>query len=216
MLVRPDPRVVVARSKPAPSSRTSKLRWPPVSDRAIVTPVAPEYFAAFWRASRQQKYTADSTSGGYLPAPWVSTVTPRGDFRPCASSAGGQAPIRQQWRVDPPGQVAEVLQGGLGVGSEFCKQGAGPGGVLHHQRFGQAELHSQGHQLLLGPVVDVPLDPPPLGVLSGDEALSGGAEILDQPDVAKHEAGPRGQVPGQMVLRGGESLAGRLPQGEGA
>jgi uncharacterized RDD family membrane protein YckC len=63
MLVRPAPAASASVSKPTPSSRTSKLNaslWPSLT----VMVVAPACLAAFWSASRQQKYTALSTSCG--------------------------------------------------------------------------------------------------------------------------------------------------------
>ena len=64
MFVRPAPGVTTDPSKPAPSSRTSKTR-PSRSPSAIVTAApSPACFEAFCTASRQQKYTAFSTSAG--------------------------------------------------------------------------------------------------------------------------------------------------------
>ena len=64
MPCRPVPMPFAFGSKPTPSSRTSKLKYPsPLSSRTVTAP-APEYFAAFWTASRQEKYTAASISCG--------------------------------------------------------------------------------------------------------------------------------------------------------
>ena len=64
MLVRPAPRVDPFTSNPQPSSRTSKCS-PSPAVRSIVIRCAPSAcLDAFCIASRQQKYTALSTSGG--------------------------------------------------------------------------------------------------------------------------------------------------------
>ena len=74
---------------------------------------APEYFAMFWKASRTEKYTADSTSGVYRPTPPGQIVTGTADAR-LGFHSGDQASVRQQGRVDAAGQIAQVLEGGLG------------------------------------------------------------------------------------------------------
>ena len=50
--------------------------------------------------------------------------------------------------------------------------------------------------------VDVALEPPTLLVLSGDQPLPGRAEVLDERDVAQHEAGLRGEVAHELLLAG--------------
>ena len=49
---------------------------------------------------------------------------------------------------------------------------------------GKVQLHGQRHELLLGAVVDVSFQPPALLVLSRDQPVAGGPEVLDQPHVA--------------------------------
>ena len=51
----PEPRWADAGSKPRPSSDTVKLRVPFRCASRTVAAVASEYFATFWRASRQEK-----------------------------------------------------------------------------------------------------------------------------------------------------------------
>ena len=62
-------------SNPIPSSVTSNVRLPFASERRTVAFVALAYFATFWSASRQEKYTAASVSSGYRPVPSGSTST---------------------------------------------------------------------------------------------------------------------------------------------
>ena len=60
----------------------------------------------------------------------------------------------------------------------------------------QAELDAERDELLLGAVVQVPLDPLPLVVLGlhepsprGPQVVDGGLQLGGQPDVAQHEPG---------------------------
>ena len=62
-------------------------------------------------------------------------------------------------------------------------------------------LIASDYQLLLGAVVDVALDPSPLGILRGDQApprrpqvREPGRQLLPEPDVAQHEPDLRGEV----------------------
>src|SRR5207249_5973789 len=76
-------------------------------------------------------------------------------------------------------------------------------------------------QLLLGAVMDVPLDPTTLAVLRRHETLTRRTELLEvraqllgQPDVPQDESGLRGQILDQLVLRGGEGVVRRLRDGQ--
>ncbi len=85
MLVRPDPRGVVAGSKPTPSSATVNSSCPSVSGDGGMG--APAYLAVFCRASRQQKYTAASVC-------WSWRVMP----------SASRPPAGRPWRAGPAGQ----------------------------------------------------------------------------------------------------------------
>jgi hypothetical protein len=88
--------------------------------------------------------------------------------------------------------------------------------VLWSDGLGQAQLHLQGHQLLLGAIVDVALDPAALGVLGLDQPDPGGLEVFDQPDVSKDQPGLGGQVPGELILGRGQALPRGLGDGKGS
>ena len=62
--------------------------------------------------------------------------------------------------------------------------------------------------------MDVALQAPPLLVLGGHQALTGGPEVLDEPDVAKDEARLRRQVADQLLLRGVHRVGGGHPDGQ--
>ena len=62
MLVRPEPLVVVATSKPAPSSLTLNCSVTVLLGSRTTAPDACAYFCTFCSASSTEKYTAASTS----------------------------------------------------------------------------------------------------------------------------------------------------------
>ena len=87
----------------------------------------------------------------------------------------------------------------------------------------RAALHGERHQLLLGAVVDVALDPPSLTVLGRHQALPRrpellevGTKLLGQPHVPQHQPGLRGQVVDELVLRRGERIVRRFRHRERA
>ena len=89
--------------------------------------------------------------------------------------------------------------------------------------FQQAELDPQGDELLLRPVVQVPLDLPPFGVLRldqpaarGPQFVDGGPQVGGELGVAQHEARLGGQVLQQLVLGAGQRLGPGLAQGQRA
>ncbi len=67
--------------------------------------------------------------------------------------------------MDALGQVTQVSEDGPRIGLEF-DQGAFIELTPPDLCTGQAEFGHEGHQFLLGTIVDVPLDPPPLRLLS--------------------------------------------------
>ena len=71
--------------------------------------------------------------------------------------------------------------------------------VLGDGELGRVELDAQGHQVLLRPVVDVALQPPPRFVLRGDQPLPGGPQVLDQARVGRHQACLRGDIGYQLL-----------------
>jgi len=85
------------------------------------------------------------------------------------ADGGGQALVGEQRRVDAAGQVAQGLQRAAGLGLELGDQGPFPVLVLAGQRLRLGQRAGDGEQLLLGAVVDVALDPPPLLILRGDD-----------------------------------------------
>ena len=87
MPCRPLPRGVALGSNPVPSSVTSNESSPSLAHSRASARVACAYFATFCSASRQEKYTADSTSCGYRATPSGDTLTGSGDLRACASRA---------------------------------------------------------------------------------------------------------------------------------
>ena len=69
-----------------------------------------------------------------------------------------EALVRQERRIDAPGQVAEVLQRRVRLALELADDLARLLRVSFDQAVGELELDGERHQLLLRPVVDVPLE----------------------------------------------------------
>ena len=132
---------------------------------------------------------------------------------PTAAPQRGAEPfLREQRRVDPAGEPDERLDrlGGrrLLVAQELHRRGPA---TRVGQRLGEAEVHRQGDQVLLGAVVDVALQEPALVVLGVDQPLARAAQLLGagrqllepllelgaQPRAAQHQAGLGGQ-PGEQ------------------
>ena len=131
-----------AGSKPAPSSSTVNPR--PVRPDPAGSPgcrLAPACLAAFCTASRQQKYAAASTSGGYRPDVGVGRPRPGpggADGRP---ERGARALVLQQRGVDPARQ-SDQRGHGLGraaaswaASSASARSGARPASVSARRRF---------------------------------------------------------------------------------
>ena len=76
------------------------------------------------------------------------------------------------------GQGPELLDGVLDVCPQLVHHLDGRGRVVLHGVLGQAELDGQRHQVLLGPVVQVPLQLAALGVTGGDDAGAAGPWLL--------------------------------------
>ena len=84
----------------------------------------------------------------------------------------GEALVGEERRVDPVGEVAELLQGVLEVAPQLLHESPGLVRVPLGELAGQADLDCQRHEVLLRPVVQIPLDPPTLGVPRGHDAAS--------------------------------------------
>ncbi len=106
-------------------------------------------------------------------------------------------------------QVADLGDGGPHVGGDLVEDLGGGRPVLRlarEQLPRQAEVHGERHQVLLGTVVDVALDPPALGVGGGDEPQARGAQLLvGPPEVV--QAGPKRCVEAAVVQHDSEPTA---------
>jgi hypothetical protein len=79
--------------------------------------------------------------------------------------------VGQQRRVDAPGEVAEVGKRASRVRLQFAQDLPGLRRVLINRHPGEPELDGEGHQILLGSVVDVAFQAPPHLILRGHKAL---------------------------------------------
>jgi hypothetical protein len=112
--------------------------------------------AVFCRASRTQKYTAADAVHRHRDR---QRGPPRLGFK-----RRGQPLVGQQRRVDAASQRPQVLQRRGQPVAQLPGRCSYLGRVVG-DRVKQAELDPQRHKLLLGAVMQVPLDPLPLGVL---------------------------------------------------
>ena len=64
--------------------------------------------------------------------------------------------VGEERRVDPPGEVPQVVESPSGLGLQFDEHLSSPIRVLTHEVFGKPLLDGQSHELLLRAVVDVP------------------------------------------------------------
>ena len=167
--------------------------------RRMSTCVACAYFATLFNASRQQKYTADSTSCRYRSTPSGCTVTGTADFLACASSAAG-SPCRRGGVDRSASKVPEVLEGLTGLPLELGQQLARLRRVAFHHRFGQAQLDRERDELLLSAVMDVPFERAGAFVLCADDPPPGLSKVLDQPNVPEHQSRLRRHVTGELLL----------------
>src|SRR5205814_792233 len=69
--------------------------------------------------------------------------------------------------------------GQLGVLVGFLHEGPGGGGIPVELLLGHPEVHGQGHQPLLGAVVEVALDAAPLRLDDVEELLPAGPQLVD-------------------------------------
>ena len=117
--------------------------------------------------------------------------------------------VGEQRRIDAARQVSQVLERVVGLGLDVGQHRLGLRGIAIHQGFRQTLLHRQRHQLLLRPVVDVALQGLRPHILRGDDAATRLAKVLDQPDVAQHEPGLRGDVGHQTFTIGSQRFGRR-------
>ena len=103
-----------------------------------------------------------STGPGALPA-WALMAA----GRPWSASSGGWMPRAR----------SRSVSSAAGLGPELGDQRPFPLLVLAGHRLRQGQRGGDGQQLLLGAVVDVALDPPPLVVGSGDDPQPRGLQF---------------------------------------
>ena len=119
------------------------------------------------------------------------------------------------------GQVAQLLDGVLHRVAERVEHLGGRLGVVGEDVLGEAQVHREGHEVLLGAVVEVALDLAPLGVAGRDDAGARGAQVLVgalqvleallergvELDVVEGEADLAGQLGEHAVVLVGEVVA---------
>lgn len=120
--------------------------------------------------------------------------------RPLGDRFQGRAQPRlvQRGRVDPPGHLAQLVQGPAALVVGLAQQAVAAVGVL--AAAGPAEQHAEGDEALLHSVVQVALDAAPFVVHRVDDRGAAGGQLGDPPLqlllVARAE-----EVPGQLPLQ---------------
>ncbi len=105
-----------------------------------------------------------------------------------------QPAVGQDRRVDRVRHAAHILQQRAHLVLRLGQRLLHPRVTAAEALAGQAEPRAERHHLLLDAVVQVPLDPAALGVLSCDHPLPGRGQLRRKPDVAHRRAGLRRDV----------------------
>ena len=131
--------------------------------------------------------------------------------------------VRQERRIDPSCQIAEILERLMGLGFDLHQDVRDLRRVALGELASEPRLHRQRDELLLRAVVDVALEPATSLVLRGDQAFLRGLQLVEalpqlfvQPDVAQHEPRLSGEVGDQLLVRGRHGVARRLADRERA
>src|SRR4029079_11345563 len=90
---------------------------------------------------------------------------------------GGEALLREQRWVDAQAERRQRVERLADLLVELAEERSGVRGIPAHEPPGEAELHREGHQVLLGAIVGVALQPAALVVLRGDDPLPRRAEL---------------------------------------
>ena len=91
---------------------------------------------------------------------------------------GAQAPLREDPGVDALGELAQLGERVGELAPRLLEQGLDGRGVALGAGVGEPERHRDGDEALLGPVVQVALDPPALHLRGLDDPDARGAELL--------------------------------------
>jgi hypothetical protein len=119
-----------------------------------------------------------------------------------------EAAVAEQRRVDAPCQLAQLLDGELGLLPCLRHQLDRARGIALDPRLGESEGEGHGNQPLLGAVVEIALDAPALFIGGGEDALPGVAEVVD-PRPQRARTPGLGGLAGKAKL--GHPIAGYLP-----
>ena len=165
---RPEPEAGSA--PPTPSSAISTIAAVAVRLSRTTTADASAYFATFASASDATKYAANSTGRGQ-PRPGLDDQLRRHRRPQDQRLQRGLQSLLQRGRMDSPRELTQLGQRlrelVAGAGHELL----GVARVVADAALDQRELQRQRDEALLGTVVQVALDPAPLGVRRGDQPL---------------------------------------------
>ena len=84
----------------------------------------------------------------------------------------GQPLVGEERRIDPAGQVSQVLERRLRILMDVAEQGHALARIALRDLLRESRFDGEGDELLLGAVVEVALDPPPLLILRRHQSLA--------------------------------------------
>ena len=102
---------------------------------------------------------------------------------------GPEAVVAEDGGMDAARQLAQLLDGELGLLARLRDELRGRVRIAVDPRLGEPERDGHGDEPLLRAVVQIALDPAPLGVGGGDDPLARGAQIVHP--VAQHARAPQ-------------------------
>ena len=128
---------------------------------------------------------------------------------------GRQSRLSQQWRLETSSEAAQLTEPSLDLARRRLDLLATvAGGAV--AGIGYAQRKQCVDETLLGPVVQVSLDAPPLEVLGRDEARTRLAQLLHKSKATQHETSLRSKVMEQPALDRGQLLTSRFHDHERA
>ena len=162
-----------------PLSRTCRRRQSSSIERCTEASVACAYLATLVSASAVTKYAHASTGWHSGSVGHAADQHRHGSARGERLERRAEPAVAEQRRVDPPRQLAQLLDRELGLLPRLRHQLGRARRIARDPRLREPEREGHGDEPLLGAVVEIALDAPALLVRGGEDALPGVAQIVD-------------------------------------
>ena len=217
MLISPAPFFAVAVSKPLPSSTTSKCSAPaPTRRRHHDRGCARVFLHVLQSFEHTEVHRCLDVLRVTLHSLGFDGDGNRGLAR-LRLQCHHKPLVREQWRVNPPGQVTQCLQRFVGIALELLQRRRRPCRVAPEKHLSQPQLHLQCNEVLLRTVVEVAFQAPAFQVLRLHQPLPRRAQLLKpgeqisaETDVLEHQTCLVGEVVHQLLLDRCQCLASAL------